>query len=507
MIMRYGRQWLEFSAESDALCDSLHHRVRNLLSLGHNVMCLVPNLTVARMFISKLSSTPADAKLVVAGNSVVHPKSGAKLKCRVYPEKNTDSLFYGLDTTEWVLVDVFIVENQGRKPEEMTTTNTNESKPLDSVIAQSIAQAAGSSRGFVLDLMHTLGEDTRGDLRDLQEAARAQIQAMDKIAEIQGKDEDLDDDDKEELGNLSESIAESGRQIAYLLDAIDVDSGHKAIEVRESLAPVDDRVPPSPFRQHTAYTLQSLAEIMLTMGNDQIGANQGVAAFIGKNGITAELNGWQKDGDIETVFMPLGLSQIFMNMESVQTTPGNTSRIWGQKDFVQLLMQNKRYINDDLAWIDDVRNLTSTTKIDTEAGVQRAENKQQLSIQTNAGAGLLKIPDKITFHIPILEIDDASEDNGQWETIEVMIDVVLPKPQEGRTAFGFELIPIGLSAAQRKRTDDLLTQLQKAIADARVQLAVLDAWEEDQYTRVLVVCGEPGREQRALGCEAFGERA
>lgn len=500
MSVAYGKQWAYCYRTDDEITKDLCERALGLLSSGHNVVCAVPSRQMKKLLLDNLCDFAGYPTLSRKFEGAECTANGARFMCRIVSGPNGGHVFDGLDTRKWVLLDMRPFDNQERKTEIMNTA-THEVKPLDSLIAQSIAQAGTGGRGFVLDLMHTLGEDTRQDLQDLKDAAARQNEALNQMAELNAKGEDISEDEQDALDELTELVVNGTESITRLLEVIDIDSGHKAIEVRQSLPPVDDRVPPAHYRQHLAYNFQSLAELALTMGSDQTGAIQGVALFVGRRSIVAELNGWQDEGDIETLRMPLDRSAVFTEL---QATEGKALRL-DQKALVKWLLTNKRYLNDDLAWIDDVRNMASTTKIDTEAGIQRAENKQQVTINTKAGAGVLNIPDTLKFFVPVLELDDGDTDSARWAEINVMLDIILPAPADGRTGFAFELAAIGTASAERARMDGVIEQVEKTIAAVRVELAELDEWAEDQHTRVLVVCGEPGREQRTLGCDAFGE--
>lgn len=360
---------------------------------------------------------------------------------------------------------------------------------LDSVVAQRILAAAAGGNGFVLGLMGGLDDETLATIDQLRETSAAFDKGLARCAELQAI-EQRSEDDEEELKQTAQNLLDAAGSSLRAIANLNLDSGHRSIEVKESLPPIDVSPVPTGVRRHWAHDLESLAEMCLTMGSDM-----GVAVYIGDSAIIADLDEWALDGDQETVTMGVEESDV-----CAKVTAWDQGESLGQKALVQLLTRWQQYV-PNLGWLEDLRNLSGSVKIDVETGIQRGENRQQVTTVSTAGPKVLNLPNDFTVRVPILTIDDTGGDDAKCEEIKVLLEVDLPT--ETSKAFAFKLVPIGLEAAKRRRRRELVHEFTKALADARVRLEDLSEWKANAGTPVLVLRGQPVRERRTVGLAEY----
>jgi hypothetical protein len=400
----------------------------------------------------------------------------------------------GLDTRKWQFLDArHETGPRNERNETMDRGPIEQLRPLDVQVAEMITNAGGD--GFALDLLNQLDEQSTGKLRDalLQFTSRLDRMPADRAALGESPTvEDLDTLLQELIGHAT-VLADDATQV------VDGSAGRRTIEVRRAMNPPDEWRPPVDLRRHEALDLRSLADMALTMGD----AEGGVATYVGDRRVVAVLNEWRDEGDGEIVQLQLQRSKVFRDLSSI----ADGSQVMSQRELDQWLILNQRHLADP-SWIQEVRQLSASTKVDTESGIQRGERKQSISVVTSAGPGVVKLPEQFRMQVPILVLDDDGEPAANWANVDVLLLVDLPKHGDEGTGFRFRLAAINLEAHERARLAAVVDETHKAFQDARVGLRDADErWRPSAEIPVQILRGEANRVAPTIGFERWEQES
>lgn len=270
---------------------------------------------------------------------------------------------------------------------------------IDNVINKIIDGVRGKGRGFVLDLA----------------AGPCEVKADVLIEAVQ----QLKPDEA-----LTQERIERLRELAFAGTA----PGYTAVEVRESLPPIDEYIRPTPHRKHILHDTDAFIAFAKRYGDAKrslVLYDQNVVTLTIDELMTEEKQGQTADaslidearGDREVITMPFVKSEDWTRWSEI------IGEYKGHKELVKFLINNNHNLESP-ELLHSMRVFRANTVVNQDSDVTEDNRTISFLVKTNAEESMAKFPKAIKLKIPILAADVADSDS--WAVIELRIEVELP---------------------------------------------------------------------------------
>lgn len=275
---------------------------------------------------------------------------------------------------------------------------------IDSVVNKKIDGITNRGRGFTLDLCPEI---------------KSQIQKI--HAKIYDLSLILSSVDHE----AAKSLIAGFNDVSHEMLTLATEAGSARVEVKESLPPVDEYVPPAELRNHTICDTSSFLEYA-----DRYGSAGSSLILCGEERVVLVIDELVEKGDRERVDMPFKTSQEWDQWSQIIGQPMTHTELYKRLERLSHTLM-------DAQILESLRTMRARVQVSHESDIQDTGSSYGLIVKSDRGEEMKKFPKTFKACLPVLD-QDAMQDPPLESTIEMRLEI--GDPTETTRQYRFTLL-------------------------------------------------------------------
>lgn len=219
------------------------------------------------------------------------------------------------------------------------------------------------------------------------------------------------------IAKLMETVARKGR--GFILGTA-VTDGIVGVEVKESLPPHDDWLPPADYRAHRLETTESFINYATRYGNKDKSL-----VFFHADGCALVIDEQVEKGGREVVTLKLPLSADWSDWTALLASELE------HRDLLKFLFKHETNLLDPTILL-AMSSVKATSTVNYESDINDDGKSVGIMFKTQAGEELKRFPKQFGIRLPVLQSDEGGD---RYETATLRLEIAMPDGPNEKPTF------------------------------------------------------------------------